>query len=698
MRSDEAILTRRAYPTVFLIAGLYIFFWALHGYNYATNVHHDQVVPFVLKSLHPEEFDNDPYVATLARYPSLFPWVVGLIAKTGCPLAVLFGLLQTITVFVLITGMVHLLAAWLESFPAVVLASSLVLASQFLNGQSFFGEDAIFRGYLEPTTVSWAVLLWALSFWFRRRPRWAFLLLGLAADINPLPAFHVGLALVISELLSARTGPAQEVAAVGELAGSTPSYPRKRVSRWGGSIRGPWIPASAGMTGGGSLEFFGNAACTGRWREVGEQWGWNAVVGAAASAPLLIRMARMPARPAVNSLEVVQSLKAWYPFHYFPDTWPPGKWLLAIAYVLLYLVLLVQVDPALRQRLQAWMAATALVISFGFAAAWLQSSLLIRMQFFRADALLVLFGIALTARAAADRFLQGSLRGVLWGGMLAATATIWFCWPLVFAAVLGLVLEQAPELSTVRRIFWVLVLGACFWSINRCAGGQSALVSPYIGLALSGTAILMLLPPHPLRPAARKALSAGLLILAFSPLLALLRERLAQGTLSNVDPEMRPMVEEWFELQSWCRQHTRSQSRFIVPSDMWSFRIDSERSVFFHWVDGAAIHWDPGYVATWRERLAAVHGDLPAMERQWSVLAKQRYPTLFEPRPEPLPPSPIETAFDALTAEDFRRLKGSYHLDYLVTKATAPSLPFPVLVQGRYFRLHELNLTGSPGR
>ena len=630
-------------PRFLLIAGLWIFFWGVHDYNYGTNVHHDQILPFVLKSLHPEEFANDPYVATLARYPSLFPWGVALIAKTGVPLPILFGLLQIITSFILITGVVYLLEAWLESPAAVLLGSIFVLASQFLNGQSFFGEDAIFRSYLEPTTVSWAVLLWALNFWFRRRPRWAFLLLGLAADINPMPAFHVGLALGVSELLSAR----------------------KR-----------------------------------RWREIGAQWGRNAWVGAAASAPLLIRMALMPARHAADSLQVIQSLKAWYPFHYFPDTWPLGKWLLASAYVLLYGVLLVQADTALRRRFQTWMAATALIISLGFAAAWLQSSLLVRMQFFRADALLILFGIALTARAAADRFQRGSFRGVLWGGMLAATATIWFCWPLVFAAALGLALEQPPELSTARTIFWVLVLGACCWSINRCADGQSGLVAPYIALALAGMAILMLLPPHPLQPAMRKALSAGLLILAFSPFLPLMRESLAQGTLTIVAPQMRPkmrpVTDEWLRLQAWCRQHTPVQSRFMVPSDMWSFRIDSERSVFFHWVDGAAIHWDPAYVSIWRERLAAVHGDLSAMEGQWVLVAKQRYPVLFEPRPKRLPLSPIEIAFDALTAADFVRLKDAYHLDYLVTKAAAPPLPFPVLLQGRYYRLHGLNSAGSP--
>ena len=639
MGMDGSIVTRRVQRTVFLYVSLYVVFWAVHGYNYGTNVHHDQILPFVLRSLHPNAFANDPYVATLAHYPSLFPWGMAFIAKTGYPLPTLFGLLQGVTVIVLVAGMVALLETLLESPPAVVLGSILLLASQFLNGQSFFGEDAIFRSYLEPTTLAWAVLLWALSFWFRGRSRWALLLFGLAADINPMPAFHVGLALVMSELLSVRKG---------------------------------------------------------NWRALITQWAGNAVVGAAASAPLLIRMARMPPQPAVDSQQVVQALKAWYPFHYFPDTWPLGKWLVAIAYVSLYAVLLLQAEPTLRRRLQYWMAATAVVISIGFAGAALQSSLLIRMQFLRADALLIIFGVALTARAVVDRLQRNSLHDVLWGGVLAATSTVWFCWPLAVTAVLGLVLERVLPLTTARRIVWAIALGACVWSIDRCADGRSALVSPYVALGLGGIAAMMLVPPRPLEAATQRVLSAAVLLLVFSPFLVVLQERFASGTLSDVDGEVQSMSDEWLELQAWCRQHTAVGSRFIVPSDMWSFRADSERNVFFHWVDGAAMHWDPAFVSVFRERLAAVHGDLPAMERQWSLVARQRYPVLFEPVQSRLPRSPVELAFDGLTAETFMRLKESYHLDYLVTAAAVPSLPFPIVREGRYYRLYELTWAGAP--
>ena len=46
-----------------------------------------------------------------------------------------------------------------------------------------------------------------------------------------------------------------KASAVGDLVPSSPSYPRKRVSTWGGGVPAPWIPAFAGMTSGSSLDF-----------------------------------------------------------------------------------------------------------------------------------------------------------------------------------------------------------------------------------------------------------------------------------------------------------------------------------------------------------------------------------------------------------------------------------------------------------
>ena len=46
---------------------------------------------------------------------------------------------------------------------------------------------------------------------------------------------------------------------MGDLAHSSPPYPRKRVSRWGGGRPAPWISAFAGMTSGSSLDFLSKA-------------------------------------------------------------------------------------------------------------------------------------------------------------------------------------------------------------------------------------------------------------------------------------------------------------------------------------------------------------------------------------------------------------------------------------------------------
>ena len=617
--------------------GLLIFL-TIRGYNYGTNVHHDQILPFILRLMHPGMFRADAYVDSADRYPSLFPQIMAAMAGPHIALPALFGTLYAITIVLLIVGILRLGETLVETPKTALLAAVLILSSQFLNSQSFFGEDAIFRSYLEPTMLAWAALMWALSFWIRGRRKLSFLLLGLAANINPLPVLHIGLACAFGDFFTVS----------GELLWD-------RARRWG-------------------------------------EDGWIAIIG---SSPLWIHLVRMPPSPAVDTGLWIQSLKTWYPFHYFPETWPLGKWLLAGAYVLLYAVLLLKADRRTRQRFQPLMAGASFLLVMGFAARLSGCSLPIRLQFFRADALLVLFGSGLTAQAAMRRFQAGTLRGLLCGGLLVSTVTIWFCWPLALVSALTLLSEPLiPDEGRggiLWQALWVLVIGSSLWSIDRCSDGQTALVSPYIALALIGISLGMALSPRVLSGFAKRAVCVGALLLANLPLFGLLADRIKGGTLSNLDREMRSFEREWVSLELWCRDHTPAQSRFIVSPEMWSFRNFSERSVFFQWVDGAAMHWDPGYVAIWRERIADLHGDAGSMGRQWERLADQRYPALFTPQPEKLPPSPLEIAYDALTAEDFRRLEEKYRLDYLVAKAAEPSLPFPILWQGTYYRLYALH-------
>jgi len=58
-----------------------------------------------------------------------------------------------------------------------------------------------------------------------------------------------------------------------------------------------------------------------------------------------------------------------------------------------------------------------------------------------------------------------------------------------------------------------------------------------------------------------------------------------------------------FELQSWAKLNTPSDSVFLVPPNEGGFRIGSLRSSWGEWKDGTGIYWDPEFAATYVKRL-----------------------------------------------------------------------------------------------
>ena len=58
------------------------------------------------------------------------------------------------------------------------------------------------------------------------------------------------------------------------------------------------------------------------WREKALAAARDVLLAAAAALPVLWRLARMPHQPAADSAVALAALKTWYPFHYFPESWP----------------------------------------------------------------------------------------------------------------------------------------------------------------------------------------------------------------------------------------------------------------------------------------------------------------------------------------------------------------------------------------
>lgn len=60
---------------------------------------------------------------------------------------------------------------------------------------------------------------------------------------------------------------------------------------------------------------------------------------------------------------------------------------------------------------------------------------------------------------------------------------------------------------------------------------------------------------------------------------------------------------DWKELQLWCKDNTSKNSTFIIPPDLESFRIWSERSVYGDWKDGALSTFNETYAQEWWKRM-----------------------------------------------------------------------------------------------
>jgi len=606
-------------------------FFALRGYNFATNAHHDQVFPFIWKLVDPAAFPNDPYPATVAYYPSFFPQLVAGCLRFCPDLSRVMGCLYAVMIVGLASGIVALADGLFLGWPEKMLASMLILSSESLNAESFWGEDAILRSYADPNTLAWVLVIWALAFGVRRRWSWAFLLLGLAANLTPLPVLYVGSALAVAFCMTQLL-----------------SEPQAR-----------------------NEALKAGALC------------------ALAAAPILLHIARMPRQPPVDAHLWLESLKLWYPFHYFPESWTAGKWLMALSYTSLFGLLLARIPRDLRLKLGPLFLSSGGMLLIGFLARLLRSPYLIRLQFFRADALLVLTGLLMAAQIVGDRLRRDSTHALAGGMLLLGALTLWSCWPLAVVAALALVFE-APRQRLWRYGVWWSVFILAVWSLWRSARGEVSLVSPTPAKVLMLMAPLLAFPERRLSAPLRNGLMAVAAIPIFFYWLAIVR--LQHG------PEALPQKQELISVQGWCQRNTAPGSVFFVhPEAALGFRHYARRSTVFDWVDGAAMHWVPAFAQPWSERLHDFKVSVPAMREYWQRRGEMQHPVLWASGRGRASDSVsgFGEAFDSFTDAEVCRLLQKYPADFLITKAGAPAISFPLLLKGRYYRLHVRRIDGA---
>jgi hypothetical protein len=135
--------------------------------------------------------------------------------------------------------------------------------------------------------------------------------------------------------------------------------------------------------------------------------------------------------------------------------------------------------------------------------------------------------------------------------------------------------------------------------------------------------------------------------------------RIAARSFSNL---LEEKDKDWKSLQLWAKDNTPKDAVFVAPLEMNGFRVFSNRSVFTDWVDGAAMHWKPGFEAEWVERLKRLGIT--------GMLIKESAPWLcgmgnFADR------KPIHRMiYSKMTEADFRRLAADYGVRYVIEDAS----------------------------
>lgn len=354
--------------------------------------------------------------------------------------------------------------------------------------------------------------------------------------------------------------------------------------------------------------------------------------------------------------------KLWYPGHFFPSAWSADKWFRIAVFLPLNLLLIYgraaasPEERTVRAFLRAFYVLWAAAFVFG---ELLPLPRLLNLQLFRSDAFFCLFGLIFAADLLRLLFEKEEPGGWALGALLLLSfiETGPAVYPL-FALALLLAWRYGPA-WTFRA---AALAGAAFCARELFFLAASPEHKKYtvallfFGLAaLSGRSFKSALSPG---RAAALALAAVLI-----PYLPLINYRLAERAWGNYGRE----TASWLELQKWARDNTPVPAVFFVPPDTYGFRVFSLRSPVAEWLDGAAMHWAPGFEKEWAQRMKDLRAESPRS-------------------------AATGPGYAGLTEEEFIKLGGKYGASYAVRRAAAP-LAFEKVYSNPDFTLYALPRT-----
>lgn len=540
---NNVIPTRfKPYPLLLLflaLATLMVTF-GVHGFEHgAVNNFRDQSVqlPIIYSYADHGLFPGDFLVSARSHYVTFFYPVLGLASRI-VPLHWLMLGLYIVATGITLTAC-YLLGESLYPRRGVGIGAMILYLAYFPN----LGGDYTHSPFVTHTTFAVSLQLLALALIFRKKPLWAALLLGLAANINAMTSLFVTAAwasALMGRMFQPVSLPASET-------------PRRFHLRADLSLKSFWQRY---------------------WVE--EKLLLVPIVMGLAAAPVIywrLSLLDVPTQAPLNDYVSIMRLRLWYAV--FPFSVDPMLYLLMGLITATWLYSFRYGKPQQHGQM-VWMMGGifALCLIGTIFTEVFPVEFVIQLQLIRSSWLLnyfMLFYLANMAGALLRRSPQHVLAAFGLVSALAAARWVLGLFPTTHPTPYRLLVDfNNPWTANLQPVLFGLLMLPLLWSVWNIQRH------------------------HNPRYAHRFVLWFAFAIAIFTGPMFL---------DSTIPASQITIAENWADVQDWIRYHTPQDATFITPPQLDGFRIGAQRTQLGDWKDGTVGIFDEAWVVEWRTRM-----------------------------------------------------------------------------------------------
>jgi len=387
--------------------------------------------------------------------------------------------------------------------------------------------------------------------------------------------------------------------------------------------------------------------------------------------------------PNVNSgptAGFISILKAWYPGHYFPSHWSFDRWKNLTVYLIYFFLFFkfgfknakksIDIQPFIAAILTLW----SMAFVFG---EFIPVRQIILLQFFRSDILFISLGLVFAADYIRRYVDSGRLECISLAGLLLLVFTEGLP-PFYALPVLILLLFFFLPYKIYFKISTFIFLILCVLDIFS----DPIFLKKILVVSLFLSFILISKSKENLMISKKRLSYIILPFLVMVPYMAIIQYRITtHDFLSDSILEERLGGGDFKALQCWVEKNTFVTAKFITPPYRTGFRVFSKRSTFVEWIDGAAMHWSPGFEKEWVKRLNELGYDIDAISFLRQGLGTSSEPIALK----------IKNIYASVKKGRFLKLAKRYGIDYVVEENKYNSgLDFPIVYRNDTFSLYKV--------